>query len=350
MTTPTPPQGAPIPARRVTIADVARRAEVSRQTVSNAVREPGKLTPQTLTRVRSAIDDLGYRPSRSAQSLRTGQSRLIGLRVDPVLSPSGGVLDRFLHALADEARAHDYQMLVFSPADPADDTSGYRGLLKTMSVDAFVLTNTHRGDPRQSLLASLGTPAVQFGRPWDDGQDEHCWVDVDGAAGTRMATEHLIEGGHRRIAFLGWPEGSGVGDDRRSGWIQTMHRHGLDAGSVGWADDELAPARLACTALLDQVEPPTAVVCASDTLAMGALHAARSRSLDQLAVTGFDDSPVAALSDPLLTSVRQPLEQVAVGIVRMLSALLGNTPAPTTGVRNQLLQPDLVVRSSTPPL
>ncbi len=337
---------------RATLESVAARAQVSRQTVSNALHRPQVLSPDTLERVQQAIDQLGYRPNRNAQSLRTGETRLIGLRVDPVQTPSGGVLDRFLHALADGSREHGYQLVVFSPPDPADDLSGYRDLLTTMTVDAFVLTQTHHDDPRLAYLAQRGTPVVSFGRPWGC-EDEHHWVDVDGAAGTATAVHHVVERGYRRVAYLGWPRGSDVGDDRRDGWAAALAEHGLDPGPAAEADEDLAQARTRAGELLDAADPPTAVVCVSDVLAVGVLHALRERGLQagvDVGVTGFDDSPTAALLDPSLTSLRQPLEEVAAQVVRVLGTLLPGRPVPTprppSGV---LVDPRLVVRDSTTP-
>lgn len=334
---------------RATLEVVARHAQVSRQTVSNALHRPQVLTPETLVRVRRSIDELGYRPNRNAQSLRTGESRLIGLRVDPVPA-SGGVLDRFLHALADGSRVQGYQLLVFSPADPDDDLSGYRDLLSTMTVDAFVLTQTHSDDPRLAFLAERRTPVVSFGRPWA-AQDDHHWVDVDGAAGTEQAVDHLVERGHRRIGFLGWPQGSDVGDDRRAGWARALDRHGLAPGPTASAREDLTEARARAADVLDAAQPPTAVVCASDVLAIGVLHTLHRRGLRagvDVAVTGFDDSPAAALLEPALTTVHQPLEQVAAEVVRVLSELLPGRPPPDpTPPSGVLVTPSLVVRDST---
>ena len=335
-------------APRATLQKVARQASVSVQTVSNALHRPEVLSPETLVRVRQAIDELGYQPNRHAQSLRTGESRLIGLRVDQ-MTPSV-VLDRFLHALIDGFRTQGYSLIVFSPEDPADDLSGYRDVLSSMSLDAFVLTATHPGDPRPAFLRERGTPTVSFGRPWGTEDAQH-WVDVDGAAGTELAVDHLVELGHQRIAFLGWPPGSAVGDDRRSGWARALLRHRLPSGPQAQAAEELTAAIAAAGTLFDLTEPPTAVVCASDVLAVGAIHSLTARSLSagaDVAVTGFDDSPVAALLRPALTSVHQPLEQVASRIVGILGRLLsGDAMASATPSSGVLVTPRLVVRASS---
>ena len=334
---------------RATLESVARAAGVSRQTVSNALHRPHVLSPGTLERVEQAIALLGYQPNRNAQSLRTGASRLIALRLDPVRTPSGGVLDRFLHALADGSWSRGYQLLVFSPPDPDDELSGYRDLLGTRSVDAFVLTQTHSDDPRLAYLAAHGRPAVSFGRPWGT-EDEQHWVDVDGAAGTADAVDHLVARGHRCIAFLGWPDGSDVGDDRRRGWASALARHGLPAGPRAQAREDLGEARARAVELVSGVDAPTAVVCASDVLAVGVLQALRSlgRPASDVAVVGFDDSPTAALVEPSLTSVAQPLELVAGEIVRVLGELLSSPPSrPPTSPSGVLVRPELVVRDSS---
>ena len=100
--------------------------------------------------------------------------------------------------------------MLFTATDDDDEITQYSDLVGRWALDGFLLTSTHPGDSRTAHLSRTGTPCVTFGRPWD-GTDHHPWVDVDGAAGTHMATEHLIDRGHRDIGFLGWPAGSAAG-------------------------------------------------------------------------------------------------------------------------------------------
>jgi LacI family transcriptional regulator len=342
-----------------TIQDVARRASVSRQTVSNAINAPHRLHAQTLARVQSAIEELGYRPNRVARSLRRRATRLIGYRIQPVAHDAvSTVLDRFLHALADASREQGYHLLLFTPADDADEMATYDEMMSSATVDGFVLSGTDHHDLRPKRLHEAGVPFVCFGRT--DHDDGHAWVDVDGAAGTAAAVDHLVGRGHRRIAFLGWPEGSGTGDARASGWRDALTAHGIRAGTaeapILRSVDGPEHGGAMVTRLLDAPEPPTAVVCASDALALGAMFAAAARGLEvgrELAVVGFDDAPTAALVRPGLTSLRQPLEEVGRRVADLLVAQLerrpGGTgdgarpPAPAGGV---LLPPTLVVRES----
>lgn len=336
-----------LPVTPPTLADVAERAGVSRQTVSNAVNNPDLLRPDTLERVRAAIVELGYSPNRAARNLRTRTSSLIGMRFTPAEEgTANAMMDRFVHSLVEASEAAGYHVMLF-PGDDEDPISGYANLLSSTAVDAFVVTDTYLGNPQAAWLARQGAPFVAFGRPWGDPDARHPWVDVDGAAGVRLATEHLLDRGHTRIAWIGWKAESPIGADRRSGWLGAMQDRGLGVAGLGvHVDDTVVAGAKAAAALLDD-EQPTAFVCASDTLAMGVLHTLYVRQVApgrDVAVVGFDDSQVAQVHPVGLTSVRQPLEDVAVEIVKALRALLTQQPVESRGV---LLAPTLSVRDST---
>lgn len=343
-----------------TLATVAREAGVSRQTVSNALNSPHLLRPETLDRVRRAIDVLGYSPNRAARNLRTRSSHLIGLRVDrAVEETASATMDRFLHSLVESSKDAGYHVLLFSsgvdsgdgaPDGEVDDTvalAGYDDLLRSTAVDAFVITDTYRGNPQAGWLEKRGAPFVAFGRPWDEPAAQHPWVDVDGRTGVMLAVDHLVERGHERIAWVGWQKSSFIGEDRRTGWTDAMHGHGLSTTRLSArGDDTVDFGRRAALAMLEN-EHPTAFVCVSDTVAMGVLHALAEEGLAagrDVAVVGFDDSAAAQVAPPGLTSVRQPLEQVAVEIVDLLGKLLAHKPIEEPG---KLLAPTLVVRRSS---
>ena len=145
-----------------------------------------------------------------------------------------------------------------------------------------------------------------------------------------MATSHLIERGHHRIAWIGWRKDSLLGEDRRAGWSRAMRSRDIPTtGLASRVEDTVASGREASAVLLDEAQP-SAFVCASDTLAMGVLHTLADRGLAagrDIAVTGFDDSLVAQTVPPGLTSVRQPLEEVAIEVVKALEGLLGAPPS-----------------------
>jgi len=334
-----------------TLATVARQAGVSRQTVSNALNSPELLRHETLVRVQEAIERLGYSPNQAARSLRTRASSLVGLRVDPAVEDSANALmDRFVHSLVDSTEVAGYHVLLFSAGDDHAATAPYDRLLRSAAVDAFVITDTFRGNPHAAWLRDQDVPFVAFGRPWDDPTARHPWVDVDGRAGVVLAVDHLVARGHARVAWVGWQKGSFIGEDRRSGWVSRMHEHGHSTSRLSArGEDTVEFGARAAHALLDVPadERPTALVCASDTLAMGvfrALAALGLRAGEDVAVVGFDDSIAAQVCTPTLTSVRQPLEQVAVEVVRYLGRLLQHRPIVEPGC---VLAPTLSVRDSS---
>lgn len=347
---------------RPTLQSIAERASVSRQTVSNVLNSPHLVHPETLARVRAVIDEVGYRPHRPARQLRTRRSYVVGLRVQPSGDEmSGAVMDRFLHAITDHAQALGYRVMVFTASDDAGEILQYDELLDTVEIDAFVLTDTHHDDARTRWLTARGVPFVTFGRPWDENTadaslSDHAWVDVDGSVGTRAAVEHLYGLGHRRIGFIGWPEGSDAGDDRRRGWHEGMTALNLPADeraalSVGVVDT-LANGAQAALDILGTIAP-TAFVCASDTLALGALSATRIspdvRSPSTCAVVGFDDTPVAQAIG--LSSIAQPLQEAGGWALRLLLEQLTTRseggPSATSSGQHVLLDPELVVRASS---
>ncbi len=330
-----------------TLATVAAAAGVSRQTVSNALNSPELLRPDTLERVQRAIERLGYTPNRAARNLRTRTSHLVGLRLEPAVEGSAsGLMDRFLHSLVESTREAGLHVLLFTPEDVNNPLDGYDALLRSAAVDAFVVTDTYRGNPQAAWLEARQVPFVAFGRPWEDPQACFPWVDVDGRAGVRLAVDHLADKGHERIAWVGWQKSSYIGEDRRNGWLDRMHERELPTTRLSArGEDTIEFGRRAAHALLEG-EHPTAFVCVSDTVAMGVLQAlvdlGRRAAADDVAVVGFDDSLAAQVTG--LTSVRQPLEEIAVQIVRLLEDRLAMR---TSDEQNIILTPELRVRDTS---
>ncbi|MGK3204458.1 LacI family DNA-binding transcriptional regulator [Amycolatopsis sp. MEPSY49] len=364
---------------RPTLNSVAEAAAVSRQTVSNVINSPEVVSPETRERVLAAIERLGYRPNTAARQMRTTRSQIIGLCVPPSGNGvSGVVLDQFLHSLTATAERYDHRIMLFTAADDEAETRAYADLIASVGIDGFVLTSTHHDDLRTRWLLERELPFVTFGRPWG-AEDTHPWVDVDGAAGTRLATDHLVRQGHRRIAFVGWPEGSGSGDDRRAGWAAGLAAAGLGEGPQVAVFDGVEGGRSAAARLLDgggsagssgsapahhpgagdrpsagdrpgaadlaDAGAPTAFVCASDSLALGVTAELRDRGIRpgaDAAVIGFDDTPTAAVLG--LSSVAQPIADVAAECVRQLRTALRGEAASEPATT--LFTPHLVLRTT----
>jgi DNA-binding LacI/PurR family transcriptional regulator len=333
-----------------TVLDVGRVAGVSRQTVSNVLNSPEIVKPETRARVEAAIAELGYRPHASARRLRTRKSSTLGIRLDPMTNGiSGSVLDRFLHALTEQADQRSLRVMLFTATDPNDEIRQFARMRDGADVDGFVLTSTFYRDPRTEWLIDNGVPFVTFGRPWginDMNDPSHAWVDVDGWSGVHQATDHLLASGKRRIAYVGWPSPSGTGDDRRRGWRAAMESSsGLTAAELDAlqciAEDGVSEGRDAVRRMRSAGVDFDAVVTASDSLALGALLLVASH----IPVIGYDNTPVAEAVG--LSSIEQPLDEVAGGALELL---LGETGSEVldhgmaTEPRHRLVTPRLVVR------
>jgi DNA-binding LacI/PurR family transcriptional regulator len=332
---------------RPTLESVAREAAVSRQTVSNVVNAPHLVSDETRQRVEAVIARTGYRPVKAAQTLRTRRSYLIAVGLQTPAEDRGEVEHEFLQALTERAQLHGYRTLLYTVENDDAEIATYESLLSEYDLDGFVLTNTHTGDKRTAWLYEHKIPFVTFGRPWG-AVARHSWVDVDGASGMLDATRHLIGQGHRRIAFLGWPEGSGVGEDRQTGWEAACREAALptDGLSIRMINS-FAAGRSACAQLLQSESPPTAFACVSDVIALGAWSELTARGFEPgslAAVIGFDDSAAAALVG--LSSVAQPLANVASACLDSLQKLQARPGARDAAPDRVLLQPRLVLRSS----
>jgi DNA-binding LacI/PurR family transcriptional regulator len=329
--------------RRPTIADVAKRAGVSPAAVSFAVNGRPGVGEQTRARILETAKELGWHPSASARALTEARARTIGL----VLARQTEELEadsffvRFLAGIERKLAAADYALLLhLVPVAGAEKTLGaYERLAAGGRVDGFLLTDPELEDPRLHLLQAAGLPVVVAGRLEPD--SPFPWVETDHDAGMIEAVEHLVSLGHERIGFLGGGETYEHVQRRLSRWREAVRAAGLPFGPVVHAAGH---GNAAAGAVLD--DGPTAVACTSDTLALALVAAARARGLavpEDLSVIGFDDSVMAALSSPALTSVRVDYAEFgAAAAAALLARIDGEQPPPYEPSR-----PVLEVRAST---
>ncbi|MET0828170.1 MAG: LacI family DNA-binding transcriptional regulator [Microbacterium sp.] len=338
-------------AKPPTVEDVARVAGVSRQTVSNVLNSPGIVRDETRERVQRAIADLAYHPHAAARRLRTRRSSTIGIHLDPYSGGiSGVILDRFVHALTERASERGMRVLIYSARTAEEEIERLGDLVDGAEIDAVVVTGTFFGDPRTGWLLERDVPFVSFGRPWggeDVYRSAHTWVDVDGASGTRAATRHALTTAGRRVGYFGWPQGSGTGDDRERGWREAM----TDAGATGPRFEAVDGLALARERMSEAFAEPgilrdlDALVCVSDSHAVGAHLAAADAGRRSLPVFGFDNTPVAEALG--ISSIEQSPELVAAAVLDLLMGPTGHAVAPRdreAPPEHVLVEPRLIVR------
>ncbi len=336
--------------KNVTLKDVAKRAGVSYQTVSKILRNQMRVTPQVRERVEQAVAELGYRPNVTGRNLRTRSSRLIGYSWQPArqnfINP---ILEQFEQSIVEAAERLGYHILLFPQHDHDELTAPYEELVYTGRVDGFILSDLGFDDRRVPLLQRLKVPLVAFGRT--QARAPFSFVDVDGAAGVRLAVEHLIGQGHQRIALLGWPPESRVGADRLAGYWQAMEAAGLpvDSAWVLQGSGEYSYGYDAACALMNlpAARRPTAIATVYDLIALGAVRALEERGCApgrDVAVTGFDDLPMIDYVRPGLTTLRQPVWEVGQQVVEIL---VGQLERGASEPSCALLPPQLVIRESS---
>jgi DNA-binding LacI/PurR family transcriptional regulator len=323
--------------RRPTIADVARRAGVSATAVSFAVNDRPGVSPETRERILAAARELGWRPSASARALTEARTRAIGLVLarDPAQLELDAFFVRFLSGIERTLAPADHALLLqIVPAESS--LAAHVRLARGGRVDGCLLTDIEVGDPRFALLEAEGVPAVLAGDP--AGPCPFPWLETRHAEGIDAAVAHLRELGHERIAFLGGSADHEHVRARRARW-----RAAADAAG---GPEEYAAADPTGAARRLLSAGPTAVVCTSDSLALAVLQEARALGLDvpgDVSVAGFDDSPLAALAGPALTSVRVDYAEFGAAAAAALLAVIAGEPVPGYSAS----APELVRRTST---
>lgn len=338
--------------RRVTLIDVAKRAGVSRQTVSRVLNGDPHVAEETRRRVEEAIRALGYRPNRAARSLARGQTNTIAVVVPYTAEYlfSDPHLLRFIAGVDQEANQRDFVLLVSSAKSP-HDLSAYERVAQLGGVDGIIVVETVPTAAGLDLLLQHGHPCVVLGYGLR-GADCYC-VHADDFGGARLGTLHLLSLGHRRIGVISGPDETVVAIEARlQGVRRTLAEHGYRLPDEYVVAGDFTPESgyEAARRLMSLPAPPTAIFALNDRMAIGAiryLKEAGYRVPQDVSVIGFDDVPLAELFDPPLTTIRQPALEMGQQAARVLFDLIrGYAPA----TRTLVLPVDLIVRKSTAPL
>ncbi len=322
--------------------DVAAHARVSLGTVSNVLNRPEVVAERTRKRVLAAIAELGFVRNESARQLRGGGSRTLAYVVLDTGNPF------FTDVAQGVQEAADAVGLVVFLCDSGQDRrrqSAYLDLLEQQRVEGVLITPVDRTDERLTLLPRRGTPVVMV----DAHSPDHCSVFVDDVAGGDLAATHLLDGGHRHIAFVGGPPSLPQVADRLTGFRRVYDPDDvvvLETAALDIAEGRRAGARLAG---LPAGRRPTAAFCANDLLALGLLQEAVRLGLrvpEDLAIVGYDDIVFAEAAAVPLTSVAQPRHLIGRTAAEMLIAEARERDG-THQHRQVVLSPELVLRASS---
>jgi DNA-binding LacI/PurR family transcriptional regulator len=332
--------------RRPTIRDVAQRAGVSKGAVSFALNGRPGVAEETRERILRAADELGWRPSASARALSRRRAQAVGLVLarPPAQVGDDPYFGQLLAGMEEVLAPRGYALVMSIVRDIDAEILTYERLVSDQRIDGAVLVDPRADDPRYGVLVELGIPAVVVGDPvWS------CpfpYVAADERPAVLRAVRHLIALGHRRIGHVSGPLDVAHAAVRARAWREAMADAGLACADSVDGRFSAEGATVATERLLDAAQPPTAIVYASDLMAIAGIGVARERGLrvpDDLSVVGYDDISLAVHIAPSLTTIRQhPITAGRITAGRLLATLDGPQPA-----LEPLPEPALVVRAST---
>jgi LacI family transcriptional regulator len=342
-----------------TIHDLARHLGVHKSTVSRAM-DPARrhlISADLLQRVQAAVRELGYRPNHAAAALSTGRSKTIGVLLPDITNP---VFPPILRGIEDALDGEGYFALVANTDSSRRNDAAHAAVerMQAQRVEGFLVATAVRDDAWLAGLRKSGARIVLVNRT--DGRGELPAVISDDMLGMRLAVDHLVELGHRRIAHLAGPSSFSTGLARRIGFEQALRAQGLEPAAIVECEAYAVRAgQVAMSGLLALRRPKrgpggrssfTAVVAANDLIALGALQLLHERGIavpGELSVIGHNDMPLLDQVNPPLTSVRIQHYEMGLRAARLL--LEGLRSAADSNEATVVLRPTLVVRQSTAP-
>lgn len=331
-----------------TLEEVAALAGVSRSTVSRVINHHPSVRPETRERVWEAVRQSDYVPNVVARSLVTSRTRIISIVIPEAVTSifTDPFFPLLLGGTTEACNAHQYQLILSLFTASADFQEMYDRFLRNGYADGVIVASAPLGDCLIPHLLRDGIPFVSVGRHTD--QRVH-YVDADNVGGARMAVEHLVRQGHRRIGTITGRLGLVSGQDRLKGYRQGLEASGIlvDEDLIVDGDFTEEGGMVAMRNLLPM--GPTAVFVASDMMAVGAMRSLRTAGVkvpQDIALVGFDDTAIASSFEPALTTVRQPIERLGAMAVNVLVGILQDSREGTTTVHRILLPTELVVRAS----
>lgn len=330
--------------KRVTLEDVAKRAGVSVATVSRAINNPDKLRLQTLEKVKKAIRELHYSPNFIARSLRVQKSFTVGVIVPNILNPFFARVVRGIEGLLSE---HGYvPIIVDTQEDPLKEREYLKNLL-TRRVDGLIVIPSKEDTDVPEILKHESIPIVFADRYFGGGFDS---VKGNNFSGISLLVSHLVSRGYKKIGFVSGPLETLPGRERYEAFLEMMAFYGLEVRDeyVKIGDFSIEGGYMSTRELLELDNPPEAIITANNFLGVGSLKAIKEKGLrvpQDIGLVVFDEVFLADLTDPPLTVVVQPAEEIGRVAAKMLLERMA--PKDLIPPREVVLEPLLIVRRST---
>lgn len=331
--------------KRVTMKDVAELAGVSKTTVSHVINKTRHVDESTRESVEFAMKELQYQPNYVARSLRSGETKTIGLIIP---DSSNLFFAEISHIIEDIGFDNGYTVILCNSDDRLDKQTKYLDLLISKQVDGIVLISVISEKAQHERLKGENIPVVVVDR--DDGTNATDLVLVDNYKGGYLAVEHLLSLGHRDIACITGPSSTSPSADRFHGYKQALADRSIQIKKeyIKTGDFHFESGEKMMDELLGLSSPPTAVFVCNDMMAIGAIRAIRNKGLDvpnDLSIIGFDNIPISRAITPALTTISQPIKKIAEEAMNILfDRMKGNISSPFKEV---VLIPELIIRKST---
>lgn len=331
----------------VTIYDVAREAGVSMATVSRVVNGNPNVKPSTRKKVMETIERLGYRPNAVARGLASKKTTTVGVVIPDISNPFYAEVTR---GIEDIAKMYHYNIVLGNSDQQKPKELDLIDTFLEKQVDGLLFMGRQITPEHEAVFESANVPVVLCATL--DEKRRFPAVNINHRLAASEATHHLIEGGHRRIAFIGGSlEEPQKGLAKLEGYREALESADLpfDEQLVRIGDYRYESGYQAMKQLLELDDPPTAVFCASDEMAVGAVHAVQDKGLrvpDDIEVIGYDDIPLASMMRPKLTTVAQPMYDLGAVAMRLLTKFMNHEPIEEQRV---VLLHHLVERESTKP-
>jgi DNA-binding LacI/PurR family transcriptional regulator len=327
----------------VTLNDLAKELHLSIATMSRALSRPETVAPETRRRVLEAVKKSGYRPNGIARSLRTQETRTIGIVVSDIRNPFFAAI---VKAVDDVARANRYTVLICNADEDGKNEEAALQLFLDRQVSGVIHCSTGANLDLLHEFQRRGVPIIDLDR--QSGLEDVDTVVLDNEAGASLAANHLVELGHRRIGFIAGPRHLSNSQKRLEGFRKALRRAGvlLTRDLVEYGDFREESGYQAARKLLELPNPPSALFVSNNEMTAGALAAIRDRGVRvprDLSLVGFDDARWARYLDPPLTVVAQPTQAMGQKAGEMLLTRLRRKNGPQLAV----FEPQLVIRGST---